>query len=644
VNTLKTFILAAGYGERLRPLTDHIPKPLLPVLGKPVIEQVFGRLSGLPVESFGMNLHHKAGMLKEWASSSVYSRQIKLFFEQTLLGTGGALKNASEFLGRSVFLVHNADILSDVNLEALVKEHLSSGNIATLAVHNHERFNNLLIDSSGMLKHVGSSGADDASILCKIAFTGISVYSPEFLSFLPEGNSSVVDAWLKAVSSGRRIGTLDYTGCYWSDIGTPQSYVSAIREALANSGETIYVHSSADCSRAEISGFAVFESGSVCGTGSSLKNCVLLPGSQIPHKTVIEDALVGPDYVIQLQRDKAVPPANFSAKIIEAFFGRPQETLESALIGIGGSDRKYYRLLGPERSAVLMVCSADDTDYERHIRYTDFFRRHSIPVPEVFYTDSLVKQALFEDLGDLSLYSWLKCRRMPGETERIYRKVLDILIQLHTVVTENIAGCNMLSSRVFDYEHLRWETGYFAERFVSGLGCMRIPEEAKILEEFHRLARSVDAIPKTVVHRDFQSQNIMVERDETPRIIDYQGARMGPPAYDLSSLLWDPYFRIQDDMRERLVRYYFEKSRAYHIADPAAFRHALLLCRLQRHMQALGAYGFLTNVKGKKYFLKHIPQALDYLREETEETRTEFPALYELVRSLELPFVQGNPE
>jgi mannose-1-phosphate guanylyltransferase len=171
VNTIRAFILAAGFGERLKPLTDHIPKPLLPILGRPVIEKVFERIEGLGVEDFGLNLHYRAEMIKERGSASVYSGKTYFFFEKSILGTGGALKNASEFLGSSFFLVHNADILSDISIEALVEEHCSSGNIATLAVHNYDKFNNLLVDSSGMLKELCRSGAEDHSRLCKTAFT-----------------------------------------------------------------------------------------------------------------------------------------------------------------------------------------------------------------------------------------------------------------------------------------------------------------------------------------------------------------------------------------------------------------------------------------------------------------------------------------
>jgi NDP-sugar pyrophosphorylase family protein len=636
VETIQAFILAAGYGERLRPITDHIPKPLLPILGRPVIEIVLERLSRLPVASYGINIHHKAEMLMQWAASSPYAGKMELFQEKAILGTGGGLSNAREFLGRSPFIVHNADILSDVSLERLVEEHFSSGNLVTLAVHDYEKFNNLWIDSSGILRNVGKSEAAVDPRLCKMAFTGIAVYSTDFLGFLPEGNSSVVVAWLKALSSGRKIGTVDFSGCSWNDIGTPASYASAVFEALHKDGETLYVHPSAECGNARIEGKAVVESGCVVGPGTCLKNCIVLPGVQLPAGSRLEDAIAVGGHTISFETSNYVARALFSDNILHKFFQKPSNELKSELIGTGGSDRKYFRLADKGKTAVLMVCSADDPDYERHIAYTEFFSSHSLQVPEMFDADREQKQALFEDLGDLSLYSWLKCRRNPEMIESVYRKVMDILVKLHSGVSSSSSECLLLASRIFDYEHLRWETGYFTERFVSGLLGMKIADRGKIEEEFHRLAETVDSFPKAVVHRDFQSQNVMITRQGIPRVIDFQGARMGAPAYDLASVLWDPYYRLADDMRERLVQYYIEERKAGspHDMNDNEFRYFLLLCRLQRHMQALGAYGFLSKVKGKKYFLKHIPQAMEYLAEEAALVGEDFPGLHELVAKL----------
>ncbi|MFO0752646.1 MAG: hypothetical protein U0411_04895 [Thermodesulfovibrionales bacterium] len=128
----------------------------------------------------------------------------------------------------------------------------------------------------------------------------------------------------------------------------------------------------------------------------------------------------------------------------------------------------------------------------------------------------------------------------------------------------------------------------------------------------------------------------MITGGGTPRLIDYQGARLGPPAYDLASMLWDPYYGLGDALRERLVGYYVEQMStvAGEGFSTREFSESLLPCRLQRHMQALGAYGFLSVEKGKKYFLKHVPEALRHLKEETALAKGEYPELYRLVSGL----------
>ena len=192
----------------------------------------------------------------------------------------------------------------------------------------------------------------------------------------------------------------------------------------------------------------------------------------------------------------------------------------------------------------------------------------------------------------------------------MYRKVLDIAVSIHTKATANVSECPMLQSRVFDYEHFSWETSYFMERFVEGIRGIKIKNIAALDDEFHRLAQKADSFPKTIIHRDFQSQNIMIHKG-IPRLIDYQGARMGPSAYDVASILWDPYYRLEDNMRERLLEYYNEKINEAH---SSIHPKTLTLSRLQRHMQALGAYGFLSAVKGKKYFLKYVPEGIRLLK------------------------------
>jgi NDP-sugar pyrophosphorylase family protein/aminoglycoside/choline kinase family phosphotransferase len=635
---LSAFILAAGIGERLQPITDHIPKPLLPILGKPILQSALEKVSALQTHKIGINLHHKKDLIENWIRQSPFINKVEIFFEDPILGTGGALKNAESFLNTGPFLVHNSDIVSDIDLWKLIEFQLSSNNLLTLAVHDRPEFNNLVVDEKQLLKNVCRVKCVPMKPLGLSAFTGIAVYSPDFLRFLPSGVSGVVDAWMKAIKAGYRVGTFDVSGCYWSDIGTPASYASTVINELRNNGETIYIQPTATgCKNIEMDGYVIVEEGVSLDEGSSFRNSILLPGSTIEKgkadpippipplprgdkRGVFEYCILGPGFKIDLKESEMLG----SNSKTDAFF-----------IGTGGSDRRYYRIKKKRKTEVLMQCSANDPDFQRHIEYTRFFQTYSIPVPKLLHVEPEKMSAAFEDLGDLSLYSYLKCPREEEEIGAVYKRIIDILIVMHTVVTEHITECPLLQNKIFDYEHLRWETSYFIERFVEGIGDIRVKNLSVINDEFHRLAMRVDSFPKTVVHRDFQSQNIMITKGGIPRVVDYQGARIGPPAYDLVSFLWDPYSPLNDDMREQLLKYYIEKIKKSGIFfTESNFKEILLPCRLQRHMQALGAYGFLSKIKGKNYFLKYVPEGLRLLKEDVFLSRNEYPALYDLVISL----------
>ncbi len=610
---INIFIPSAGLGERLWPVTEHIPKPLIPILGKPILEIVLEKVSALPINRIGINLYHKKEEIKDWIEKSAFRKDIDIFQEDSILGTGGAFKNAEAFLKEGAFLVHNSDIISDIELASIIDIHLSSGNIATLAVRNHPEINNVMVGRNGSVSGIGKSGSTVAK---RVTFTGIAVYSPEFLKYLPEGKSSVVDGWLKAISSGLEIGTVDVSGSYWRDIGTPESYLKAVFDAIRKEGETIFIHPTARISgNINPDGYVVIEEGCVLSNGVSLMNTVLMPHTEVKKNSCHEGCIIGQGYEID----------------VDVF-----QSKEKILIGTGGSDRNYYRIKKDTGSLILMEAQSNNPDFERHIEYTRFFEKHSIPVPGLIEVNHNEKTALFEDLGDLSLYSWLKCPRREDEKERLYRSVIDILVTLHTEVTEGVSECPLLKERVFDYEHLRWETDYFTERFVKGVRNIDIKNGDVLREEFHSLALKVDSFPKTIVHRDFQSQNIMIQKGRIPRLVDYQGARIGPPAYDLVSILWDPYYRLEDGIKGRLVDYYIDgiKEILGKGFSESNFRDTILPCRLQRHMQALAAYGFLSMVKGKKYFLKYVPEGLRLLKEDVFLAKDEYPEIYKLVSKL----------
>ena len=654
---LDVFLPAAGFGERLRPVTSHLPKPLLPILGTPIIERILAKLTRVCDGTIGINLHWKADLLRAWAAASPWRERIVFFPEDPILGTGGALKNAASLLSRRSFIVHNSDILLDIDFGRLVEEHLSSGNTATLVCHRLPHLSNVVIDEHGQVLDVENPGAsrpDPAHIADKVAYTGIAVYSPDILRFLPDGVSHATVAWVAASKAGFKVRAMDFTGAYWNDVGDPATYARGVLDALRESGETVYLGPGARCGKVEIDGYVVLESGSQIRDGARIRNCILMPGADTSGEH--ENAIVGPDYVISLAEADMQPSVHAADKkrvsltdplFARAFRPRPgvghrvaapanaPVWSDAILVGLGGSDRRYYRVRNDSWSAVLMECRPEDQDFERHLAYTRFFARHTVPVPALLTEDAAAKRALFEDLGDTSLYSYLKLPRDHESVESIYRDVLRSLVTLHTTATANVDECPMLQARIFDYDYLRWETTYFLDRFVRGLRKLEIENRAALDDDLHRLAQSVFEKPRVIIHRDFQCQNIMVHAGG-PRIIDYQGARMAPPAYDIASVLWDPYYRLDDLIRDRLLAYYLDEvngapARAF---DERAFRDSLVACRLQRHMQALGAYGFLSEVKGKTYFLKHVPEALRLLKGDIAEAEASYPTLARLIAAL----------
>ena len=649
---LTIFLPAAGLGERLRPITNHIPKPLLPVLGRPLIESILERLTAVCDGEIGINLHYKPELIRDWARTSPYSNKVRFFSEDQILGTGGALKNAASLLAQGHFIVHNSDILLDIDFSRLIEAHLASGNIATLVTHKHPKLSNVVVDKNGLVLEVenpGDSRPDPNTVASKVAYTGVAIYSPEILTFLPQGVSHATVAWIAAAKAGRRVQTFDVTGAYWSDIGTPASYATAMLDALRDSGETIYLSSAAQCGRIGVDGYVVIESGSTIADDSRLRNCIVLPGANA--KGNHSNRIIGPDYVIDLDESMMQPALHaaeqkmisLSAPLFARYFGiannpadeEPDEA-DALLIGFGGSDRRYFRIRNGDRTAVLMECRSDDPDFERHLVYTRFLSAHNVPVPDLLAVDDMQRSALFEDLGDTSLFSYMKLPHGNSHIEDVYKSVLDILVMIHTRVTEHSHECPLLQGRIFDHDYLRWETAYFLEQFVINLKNILPGDRGALENEFHSLAQKVGRYPKGVIHRDFQSQNIMITANSVPRVIDFQGARMAPPAYDVASILWDPYHRLDEAVRDILCEYYISEMKANATGfDEPLFRESLVPCRLQRHMQALGAYAFLSMARGKRYFLKHVPEALRLLKEETTVARNDYPELYRLVQNIE---------
>ncbi len=590
---IRAFILAAGFGTRLKPITEKIPKPLVPILGRPLLERIIKNLRRAGIFEIALNVHHLGDKIREFLELSPSGGKVQVFYEREILGTGGGLKNAESFLRDSPFLVHNGDILTDFSLEALARFHFQERPLGTLLVLDNPGENRLFLDEEGNL--LGVEGyLEPEKAFKRAGFAGIALYEPAFLNFLKQGFSSVVPSWIEALKAGFAIKTLSLSGI-WFDCGSPEGYFKAVKTLLKKSGETAYFHPEARADDLEFQGFISVETETYFERGSFLKDLIVLA------------------------EKKSISGGYEGGILFEEEFIPVKEALPKGYeeIGSGGSDRRFFRLYNGN---VLMKEADPSEDFGRAYHYGLFLRERGINIPEIRGVDFERGELLFEDLGDVSLYTWLKARKDSSNILEMYKKVIEVMVRLHTLIPEE-----GLTLRVFDLEHFRWETRYFQEKFLEFFCGIRAEKELEA--EFEKLAGICDGFPKNLIHRDFQSQNVMIKEGK-PYLIDYQGARLGPPGYDVASLLWDPYFKLEDNLRGSLVVHYIKKRKETDKAfEEKIFLESLEYLRIQRHLQALSAYVNLSCFKGKDHFLKFIPQAFSYLEEEVEESK--FPHLRE---------------
>jgi hypothetical protein len=297
----------------------------------------------------------------------------------------------------------------------------------------------------------------------------------------------------------------------------------------------------------------------------------------------------------------------------------------------GGSDRAFYRIKTGSASVVVMASASPRHDIHSYIDVGTFLFQHGIGVPRIIASNKEEHIVLLEDLGDDSLYDLVTRAATDGEKTGYYRKVLAGLAEMQVKTAGNLEGCGCLRGRSFGYEAFRWETDYFTECFLKRFCGFAIENDQELDREFHVLAETLSHEPRYFMHRDFQSQNIYF-KDGAVRYIDFQTATRGLLQYDAVSLLKDAYVVLQDSQREELLDFYLDMLIGVWglTLEREVFARTFHLTGLQRNMQALGAFAYLTMDKKKTAFAAHIPAALFYLKAALREM-PEFPLLSGLV-------------
>lgn len=285
----------------------------------------------------------------------------------------------------------------------------------------------------------------------------------------------------------------------------------------------------------------------------------------------------------------------------------PLENLE--LAGKAGSNRTYFRLKKGLVSYVLSTTHTEEVDFHHFLRITQFYRLLDVPVPKVYCIDDFGRQVLLEDLGSSTL--WHVVQEKPSHS--FYLQAIDLLSDLQTRVTSRADECPDISSRVFGPTDLKWESDYFYREFIEKK-ILTQHHDTLLKEKFNALmapiSNSVAQLPLRVMHRDFQSQNLMVQGNKL-RIIDFQGSRLGGCFYDLASILFDPYVCLPLEEVKELFRYFLAKVPVPFNQEEAWIK--FLDSAIQRLMQAVGAYCFLSTEKQMKSFEKYLSPGLSQL-------------------------------
>jgi N-acetylmuramate 1-kinase len=300
-------------------------------------------------------------------------------------------------------------------------------------------------------------------------------------------------------------------------------------------------------------------------------------------------------------------------------------TLQIEPLGGRGSDRTYYRVKwGDSSSAILAHYDASRVENSYYAEISLFLEDIGVPIPHLISHDPTYRLIVMEDLGTADLYT---LRSEPWTTRSdLYKAVLDITKRLHSFPTDAFPD-NVRLMDGFGRDLYVWEKNYFLDHFVKGVCHIEIGNETvhELDAELDRLVSLLLESPLSLIHRDLQSQNIMVRKNEV-FLIDFQGMRKGNPYYDLGSLLFDPYVQFSSEEREELLAHYFRTGGS---GDWSSFSNRFFAASSQRLMQALGAYGYLGLEKRLPHYLRHIPAGLSNLMNAAEQSGF-LPSLFEL--------------
>ncbi|TAL35754.1 MAG: NDP-sugar synthase [Spirochaetes bacterium] len=307
---MKAFILAAGYGERLRPVTDEIPKPLVPVVNVPAICYALMLCAEAGIREVVVNLHYRPDEIRKYFDENArFGMEVHFSYEETILGTGGGVKKCADILAGGDFVLLNGDVITDVQLADIIARHRTLGAEGTV----------MLADGSEQ-GVPGDAGTDGTRVVDFRNFletgergplvnTGLAVLSPRVLEFCTAGFSSIVYTAYVALIRRRTLHYYEHTGL-WRDIGSVSSYLSAGMALMGGkSGLEARMYRALGITMHDVSGDtrigpgadirdSVIGSGAEIGAGALVERSVVLPGGRVPAGDRVSGAVVTRDRVL----------------------------------------------------------------------------------------------------------------------------------------------------------------------------------------------------------------------------------------------------------------------------------------------------------------------------------------------------------
>ena len=302
-------------------------------------------------------------------------------------------------------------------------------------------------------------------------------------------------------------------------------------------------------------------------------------------------------------------------RLFEQHFGTPAERVQPLQGQLGGSGRRIVRLTSDKVRAIGILYDVREENVA-FLEFSRHFRRHGLPVPEIYAEDLNHGAYLEEDFGDTTLFEFLSKNRVgekiaPDAVEA-YRKVVAVLPRFQIEAGRDLDYSVCYPRGSFDRQSIAWDLNYFKYYFLR-LAGIAFNEQA-LEDDFDRLTNFLlSADCDYFLYRDFQSRNVMLKNGE-PFFLDYQGGRKGALQYDVASLLYDAKADLPPELRQQLLDLYLDKLGGFVEVKRESFLHYYYAYVYVRIMQALGAYGFRGFYERKAHFLQSVPYALKNLR------------------------------